>query len=71
MTVKQIITALSITWFLSLVGIVSGIAMITISTTPAMEQTFNIIGAVFLTVGAVFFGYFGACADKEFRAAQA
>ena len=70
MTIKQIIAALSITWFLSLVGIVSGIAMITMSTVPAMEQTFNILGVVFLTVGAVFFGYFGACADKELRASQ-
>lgn len=71
MTIKQIIIALSITWFLSLVGIVSGIVMITMSTVPAMEPTFNIIGAMFLTVGAVFFGYFGACADRELRAAQA
>jgi len=71
MTTKQIIIALSITWGLSLIGIVSGIFMITMSTVPEMEQTFNIIGVVFLTVGAMFFGYFGSCADRELYSTQA
>lgn len=70
MSNKQIIKALSITWALCLIGIISGILMINTPMNSGMDTTFNIIGTAFLVVGAVFFGYFGSLATQQAQQAR-
>lgn len=70
MSNKQIITALSITWALCLIGIVFGALMINAPMNNGMDTTFNIIGTAFLVVGAVFFGYFGSLATQQAQQAR-